>query len=164
MPSFNVVSEVNLQEVDNAINQARKEIATRYDFRGSKSAIDWDGKDKSPIKIISDNEEKLRAVIDVLQSKLVRRGVDIQAIQFGKKEAAGGDLIRVEATLVTAIETEKAKEIVKAVKELKLKVQAQIEDGKVRVSGKNRDDLQAVIAALKVGRWDIPLQYGNFRE
>lgn len=164
MPSFDVVSEVNLQEVDNALNQARKEIATRFDFRGSKSKIDWAGKEKDPIEILSDNETKLKAVIDVLQTKLVKRGVDIQAIEFGKKEPAGGNAIRVKATLVNGIETEKAKEVVKAVKDLKIKVQAQIADEKVRVSGKNRDDLQEVIQALKGLKFDIPLQFNNFRE
>lgn len=164
MPSFNVVSEVNLQEVDNALNQARKEITTRYDFRGSKSEIVWDGKVKTPIKVISDNDDKLKALIDIMQTKFLKRGIELSAVNFGKKEPAGGQLIRVEATLVSGIETEKAKEVIKKIKDLKLKVQAQIEEDKLRVTGKSRDDLQEVISALRAASFDIPLQFVNFRD
>ena len=164
MPSFDIVSEVSLQEIDNAINQARKEIATRYDFRGSKSEIAWDGKAKSPIKLLSDNDDKLRALIDVFQTKLLKRGVDLQALSLGKKEPAGGNLIRCEATLVNGIETEKAKEIIKKIKTLALKVQAQIEADKVRVSGKSRDDLQQAIQTVRALNFPLPLQFINFRD
>lgn len=161
MPSFDIVSEVNLQEVDNAVNQAKKEILTRYDFKNSKSEI---GLDKEGIHLTSDDEFKMKALIDIVQSKAVKRGIDLKALETGKVEPAGGSLVRCLIKLIQGIEVEKAREIVKMVKGLGLKVQAAIEETKVRVSGKKRDDLQAVIQALRAKDFPIPLQYSNFRE
>lgn len=164
MPSFDVVSEVSVQEVDNALNQTRKEIAVRYDFRGTKTELIWDGKSKSPMTLIADDEVKMRALIDIVRSRLAKRGVDPRAFHVGKIEPAHGRLLRSESTLVTGIPSEEAKEIVKKVKESKLKVQAAIQDEKVRISGKSRDDLQTVMQMLRDLALKVPLQFSNFRE
>ncbi len=164
MPSFDVVSEINVHEADNAVNQARKEIETRYDFRGTKTSIAWDGQVKSPLVLVTNEENHMRALVEVLRTKLAKRGIALEALTFGKIEAATGQTVRMEGTWVNGIETEKAKEIAKAVKELKLKVQAQIQGEQLRVSGKNRDDLQAAIAALKGASFGVALQFTNFRE
>ncbi len=163
MPSFDVVSQVNLQEVDNALNQAVKEIQTRYDFRGSKSEIRRGG-DRASFAIIADDEFKRKAVLDVVQSKLARRGVSLKAMQPGKIEPASGGTLRQEVTFQLGIPIEKAREIVKAIKETKLKVQAQIQDDQVRVSGKSKDDLQAAIQALKAKDFGLDLQFINYRD
>lgn len=161
MPSFDIVSELNLQEVDNAVNQARKEILTRYDFKGSKSEIT---QDKEGIHLVSNDDYKMKALIDVLQSKAVKRGVSLKALDFGKIEPAAGSLVKCLVKLVQGIETEKARELVKMIKDLDLKVQAAIEGEKIRVSGKKRDDLQAVIQHLRAKDFPIPLQFTNFRD
>lgn len=163
MPSFDVVSEINLQEVDNAVNQASKEIGTRYDFRGSKSSLTFD-KEKKLIQIIADDDYKTKAIIDILQSKIHKRGIAINALQFGKIEDSGGSLKRCTVTLVMGIDQEKAKTIVQIIKDLKLKVQAQIQEEKVRVTGKSKDDLQDTMAFLKGQEFEIPLQFSNFRD
>lgn len=158
--SFDVVSEVDMQEVDNAVNQAKKEIGTRYDFRGSKSEINLEG---DTIKIIGDDEYKLNAIIDVLKGKMVKRNVAIKNLDYGKVEPAAGATVRQVITIKKGITKENAKEVVKAIKNMKLKVQASIQEDQVRVSGKDKDDLQAVIQMLK--QLDIPveLQFVNFR-
>lgn len=161
MPSFDIVSELNMQEVDNTLNQARKEIVTRYDFKGSKSEIT---QDKEGIHLISDDEFKMKALIDIFQSKAVKRGISLKALQVGTVEPAAGSLVKCLVKLVQGIETEKAREIVKIVKGLDLKVQAAIEGEKIRVSGKKRDDLQAVIEHLRAQEFPIPLQFTNFRD
>lgn len=161
MPSFDVVSEINLQEVDNAVNQASKEIGTRYDFKNSKSEIRFD---KDKIILIADDDYKKKAVIDVLQSKLVKRGIALNALEIGKPEQATGNTLRVEVKLIQGIEKEKAKEIVKFIKEGKFKVNSQIMDEQLRVSGKSRDELQEVISALRLKDFGLPLQFNNFRE
>lgn len=163
MPSFDVASEVNIQEVDNAVNQAVKEITTRYDFRGSKSSIKFD-KDKKIIHLVGDDDYKIGAVIEIVQTKAGKRGVSLQALTVGAIQDSAGSSKKCDITLVMGIETEKAKEIVKVVKDSKLKVQAQIQDQKVRVSGKNRDDLQQVISLLKGHDFGIPLQFENYRD
>ncbi|MBI2346508.1 MAG: YajQ family cyclic di-GMP-binding protein [Deltaproteobacteria bacterium] len=163
MPSFDVVSQVNLQEVDNAVNQAVKEIATRYDFRGSKSQITFE-KEKGEIALIADDDFKAKAVIDIVQSKIVKRGVDIRALDVGKIEPGAGGLVKCLIKLKQGIAQEVAKEMIAAVKKLNLKVQAQIQEDQLRVSGKNRDDLQSVIAHLRGGSYGLPLQFINFRE
>lgn len=160
MPSFDVVSEIDLQEVDNAVNQAKKEIEGRYDFKGSKSEIQWD---KKEITILGDDEYKMNAMRDILQSKLHRRGVDIKALKFDKPEAAGGNLLRQKVTLVQGIEKEAAKDICKKIKDSKLKVQAQIMDDKVRVTSKSIDELQSTMSLLRSGGFEIPLQFNNLR-
>ena len=154
--SFDVVSEVDMQEVDNAVNQAKKEIGTRYDFRGSKAEISLEG---DTIKIIGDDEYKLNAIIDVLKGKMVKRNVAIKNLDYGKVEPAAGATVRQIITIKKGITKENAK----AIKNMKIKVQASIQEDQVRVSGKDKDDLQAVIQMLK--QLDIPveLQFVNFR-
>ena len=158
--SFDVVSEVDMQEVDNAVNQAKKEIGTRYDVRGSKAEISLEG---DTIKIIGDDEYKLNAIIDVLKGKMIKRNVAIKNLDYGKVEPAAGATVRQIITIKKGITKENAKEVVKAIKNMKIKVQASIQEDQVRVSGKDKDDLQAVIQMLK--QLDIPveLQFVNFR-
>ncbi|MGE5577121.1 MAG: YajQ family cyclic di-GMP-binding protein [Syntrophothermus sp.] len=158
--SFDIVSEVNMQEVDNALNQTRKEIAQRYDFKGSKSQLSQEGDE---IRIIADDDFKLKSIIDILQSKMVRRGVPLNALSYGKVEPAAGDTVRQVITIQRGIPKEKGKEIVNAIKELKLKVQAQIQENQVRVSGKDKDELQKVIQSLKDRDFGIALQFINYR-
>lgn len=162
MPSFDVVSQVNLQEVDNALNQAAKEIQTRYDFKGSKSEIRRGN--KGAFTIIADDEFKRKAVLDIVQSKLAKRGVSLKAMQLGKVEPAAGGTVRQEVTFLSGIPVEKGKEIVKHLKETKLKVQGAIQDDQVRVSGKSKDELQAAIQALKARDFGIDLQFTNYRD
>ena len=135
--SFDVVSEVDMQEVDNAVNQAKKEIGTRYDFRGSKAEISLEG---DTIKIIGDDEYKLNAIIDVLKGKMVKRNVAIKNLDYGKVEPAAGATVRQIITIKKGITKENAKEVVKAIKNMKIKVQASIQEDQVRVSGKDKDD------------------------
>ncbi len=161
MPSFDAVSEVDHQEVDNAVNQATKEIQQRYDFKGTKTEIKLD---KNNIHVVSDNETKMKAVIEILQTKAMRRGIDIKSLSVGKIEPAGGQLVKCDVKVLEGIETEKAKKITAAIKDSKLKVQAQIQDNQVRVTGKKRDDLQEAIALLKGQDFGIPLQFKNFRD
>jgi len=161
MPSFDVVSQIDMQEVENAINQARKEIGTRYDFRGSKSRIDWD---KEKINIVADDDFKMRQLVDMLKEKAVRRGIDARALDVGKAEEGLGGLMKCEIKLKQGVPTETARQIVKAIKDSKTKVQAQIQEDQVRVSGKKRDDLQEAIAALRGKEFGMPLQYNNFRD
>lgn len=161
MPSFDIVSKLNLQEVDNAVNQARKEIATRFDFRTSKSKIDWD---QIQINLISDDEFKMKSLIDILIEKAIRRQIDRRALDVGKIEPTGGGLVKCEVKLKQGVPIEMAREMVKQIKEAKLKVQAQIQEDQVRVSGKKRDDLQQVIAVVKAKGYDMPLQFVNYRD
>ena len=161
MPCFDIVSELNLQEVDNAVNNASKEIGNRYDFKNSKSEIKLD---KDLVKILADDDYKMNAIKEILMSKLTKRGVDIKALEFGKIEPATGNTLRCEVKLKNGIETEKAKEINKAIKESKLKVNAQIQDQQIRVSGKSKDDLQAVMELVRSGNFGIPVQFTNFRD
>lgn len=160
MASFDVVSELNMQEVDNAINQARKEIEGRYDFKGSQAEIAWD---KKEITITAEDDYKMEAMANILQTKMHRRGVDIKSLKFDKVEAAGGKMLRQKVTLVQGIEKEIAKDIVKLIKDSKLKVQPQIMDDKVRVTAKSIDELQECIKTLKVGNFPLPLQFNNMR-
>lgn len=163
MPSFDIVVQLDLQEVDNAVNQARKELAQRYDFRGSKSRIDWDK--KGEIVLLSDDDFKLRALLDILQTKLVRRGVSVRNMQASSVEDAADGLRRQRFTLQQGVPGDTAKEIVKRVKQTKLKVQGQIQGDQVRISGKKRDDLQQVIALVKeADDLGLDFQYVNFRE
>lgn len=162
MPSFDIVSKVDEQEIDNAVNQAIKEISQRYDFKGSKSEIKWEKKEE--ITVIGDDDYKLKTVIDLLQGKLVKRGVSLKAFEYGKIEDAAGGLKRQVITIRQGIPTEKAKEIVKIIKDSGMKVQSQIQDEQVRVTGKKRDDLQEVIQMLKTKELDINLQFVNMRD
>ena len=160
MPSFDVVSVVDMQEVDNAVNQAIKEIGQRYDFKGSKSKITLE---KDGIKVLSDDDFRLKAVVDVLQSRFVRRGISLKALQYGKVEPASGGLVRQVITIQQGISKEKGREIVALVKETKLKVQSQIQDEQVRVTGKSINDLQEIIAMLKAKDLGVEMQFVNFR-
>jgi hypothetical protein len=160
--SFDIVSEVNMQEVDNAINQARKEITQRYDFKGSKSSIELSQKEKM-LTIISDDEFKLKSVVDILQNKLIKRSVPIKALDYGNVEPAASTTVRQIITLRVGIDKENAKLIVKMIKDTKLRVQAQIMDDQVRVSGKNKDDLQAIIKMLREADLKFAVQFTNYR-
>lgn len=162
MPSFDVVSQLNLQEVDNALNQARKEIVQRYDFKDSRTVIDWDKKET--ISVESADEFRVKAVDDVLREKLARRQVPLKAVDFAAIEPGPGGRAKQEIKLKQGIDADRARDLVKVVKDLKLKVQAQIMGDQVRVSGKKRDDLQAAIQAIKARDIDLPLQFVNFRE
>lgn len=160
--SFDIVCEVDMQEVSNAVNQAMKEIEQRFDFKNSKSSIALD-KDKGIITLISDDDAKLKSVIDILQSKLVKRSVSLKALSYGKVEPASGGTVRQTITLQRGISTEKAKEIVKVIKDMKLKVSPEIQKDQVRVKAKKIDDLQAVISALKAKDFGIHIQFTNYR-
>lgn len=158
--SFDVVSRIDQQELDNALNQARREIENRFDFKHSKTSIDSDDK---KITIVSDDELKMRNVVDILEGKAVKRGIDIKAFDFGSLEPAAGSTVRRVITLRSGIPKDKSKALMEKIKSLKLKVNAQYQDEQIRVSGKSRDDLQAVIAALKAMEFELPLQFVNFR-
>jgi len=160
--SFDIVSEVNLQETDNAINQARKEIVQRYDFKGSKSTIDLDLKEKK-IAVVSDDDFKLKAVIDILQNKLIKRGVPLKALDYGAVEPASGGTVRQSIGLRVGIDKDNARLIVKMIKDTKIKVQAQIMDDQVRVSGKAKDDLQAVMKLIREAELKFAVQFTNYR-
>ena len=160
MPSFDVVFKVDMQEIDNAVNMARKEIGQRFDFKGTHNEIDLD---KDSILILAADDYKLTAVIDILRGKLARRSVSPTCLDFGKKEPASHGAIRQRITLLQGIDQERAREIVRTIKDSKLKVQAQIMDDQVRVSGKKIDDLQTVIQLLKDKDFGIDLQFVNMR-
>ncbi|MCL6637381.1 MAG: YajQ family cyclic di-GMP-binding protein [Alicyclobacillus sp.] len=159
--SFDIVSEVDLQEVDNAVNQAMKEVQTRFDFKGSKSRIEFDG--KAALTLWSDDEYKLGALRDILDSKLVKRGVSLKALKPGKVEPAAGGTVRQVIQLQQGIEPDLAKQITKLIKDTKLKVQVTVQGDQLRVSGKSRDDLQAVIQLLRSADLPLPLQFTNYR-
>lgn len=158
--SFDIVSSVDLQEVKNAIAQAMKEIQTRYDLKGSGSDVSLQGEE---LLLVSADEFKLKAVRDVLETRLVKRNVPIKALTYGTVEQALGGTVRQKVSLQKGIPTEKAREIVKIIKNSKLKVQASIQGEQVRVTGKNRDDLQAVIHALRGTDLGIDMQFTNYR-
>jgi uncharacterized protein YajQ (UPF0234 family) len=162
MPSFDVVSKVNIQEVKNALDQARREIETRYDFRDSKSEIDF--KDEALIVLLADDQMKLGAVRDILQTRLAKRGVSLKSLEFKEPQKAGGDMLRQEVLVKQGLKDEELKRINKSIKDLKLKVTSQIQGDQVRVSGKKRDDLQSAISALRAAITDLELQYVNFRD
>jgi hypothetical protein len=158
--SFDVVSKTDMQEVSNAIQQAQKELAQRFDFKGSKSSIELK---EEEIILVSDDESKLRSVTDILETKLVKRSVNLKALDYGKIEQASGSTVRQHVKIVQGIETEKAKAVVKHLKDAKLKVQASIQSDQVRVVGKSKDDLQKAIALIKGKDFGIPLQFTNYR-
>jgi uncharacterized protein YajQ (UPF0234 family) len=160
MPSFDIVSELDIQEVDNAVNQAKKEVIGRYDFRGSKSEIQWDRK---AITLMADDDYKLGAMKDILLKKLHHRGIDIQAIKFETAEPAGGTMLRQPVKLIQGIEKETAKKIVKIIKDSNLKVQPSINDDLVRVSSKSIDTLQECMTLVRGASVGIPVQFTNMR-
>ncbi len=160
MPSFDVVSKVDLQEIDNAVNQAVKEIGTRYDFKGTTNELELSAEG---IKILAADEYKLKAIKDILIEKLVRRNVSPKCLDYGPEENASAGAVRQKATLVQGISKEKGKEIIKLIKETKLKVQAQIMEDQLRISGKKIDDLQEVMQFLKQKDLGVELQFENMR-
>jgi uncharacterized protein YajQ (UPF0234 family) len=160
--SFDIVSEVNLQEVDNALNQARKEIIQRYDFKDSKTVIDFNQKEKQ-ITLHSIDEFHLKSTVDILQSKFVKRGVSLKALRYGAVEPAANSTVRQVITLIVGINKDDARLVVKMIKDSKIRVQAQIMEDQVRVSGKDKDDLQAVIQMLREADLKFPVQFANYR-
>lgn len=162
MPSFDIVVKVDPQEVDNAVNNAVKELSQRYDFKGSKSKIEWDK--KTEIKLIADDDYKLNALIEILQGKMMKRGISIKNIDMGKVEPSFEGTVTQKITVKSGIPSEKAKEITKLFKDTKMKVQSQIQDEQVRVTGKKRDDLQECIALVKGTDLGLDFQFINFRD
>jgi cyclic-di-GMP-binding protein len=162
MPTFDVVSEVDMQEVRNAVDQVSREVSTRFDFKGTDSSAELD---ESEIRLHSATEDRLRALVQVLEEKLVRRSVSLKAVSYGNVEEAAKGTVRQTAKISAGVSDAKAREINRFIKDLKKKgISSQTQGDQVRVSGKKRDDLQAVIAALKEHDFDIPLQFKNFRD
>ncbi len=162
MPSFDVISEVDLQEVDNAVNQTSKEISQRFDFKGSKSTVEWD-KNTKKIKIVADDDFKLRSITQVLEGKFAKRNIDLQCLKYGKTETGSMGILRQEIELKSGMDKEETKKVTKFIKELKLKVSTEIQDDKVRVTAKKIDDLQDVQQKLRNGDLKMPLQFTNQR-
>jgi cyclic-di-GMP-binding protein len=161
MPSFDVVSKVDLMELDNALNTAQKELSQRFDFRGTNTALE---RGPDGITLRTSDEQRAAAALTVLRERMAKRNVSQRCLDPGDVEAAGGQTVRQLIKIKEGIESETAKKIVKAVKDSKLKVQAQIQSDELRVSGKNRDDLQAAMQLLRRGDFGIDLQYVNFRD
>ena len=161
--SFDVTTGVDLQEVDNAVNQAQKEIATRYDFKGSKAQIEFDRAGQKLV-LIADDDFRMRALFDVLQAKLIKRNVPVKNLDVGEIKPAGGDTVRREIALKTALDGETAKKIAAAIKEARLKkVQASIQGDQVRVTSPSRDELQGVMQLLRSKDFGVELKFGNYR-
>jgi hypothetical protein len=160
--SFDIVSEANMQEIDNSVNNAVKEIANRFDFKGSKTQITLN-KETKELVIISDDEYKLKSVLDILESKFIKRGVSMKFFDMGKVEPAAQMSVRQTAKIKQGFDKEKAKEVTKMIKELGLKVNPQIQDEKIRVISKSKDDLQTVMKTLREKNLDVPIQFTNFK-
>ncbi len=160
--SFDVVSKIDTHELDNAINQAQKELSQRYDLKGTNSEIIFN-KTEMDLKLESKDEFTLKTVVDILQSKLIKRGISIKALDYGKVEPATQKSVRQKVTFKQGIDKETSKKITKHIKDMKLKVQVQVQGEEVRVSGKSRDELQEVITSLKAMDLDVPLQFENYR-
>jgi uncharacterized protein YajQ (UPF0234 family) len=162
MPSFDVVNEIDIQELDNAVNNTAKEIGNRYDFRDSKTEVEFNRKDKT-VRIVTENEMRFKAVRDSLIGHAIKRGISSKALEFGDPEGTSHGGIRVIVSAKEGIDRDNAKKIVKYVKDSRLKVQAAIMDDKVRITGKKIDDLQEVMAMLKKSDMPLPLQYINMK-
>ena len=160
MPSFDIVSELDMQELDNAINQAIKEVQSRYDFRGSKSEIQWD---KKLIVLHGDDDYKMGAMKDILINKAGKRGIDLGSLSFGDIEKVGGMMMKQKVELVQGIEKDVAKKITKSIRDSKIKVQPQIQGEEIRVSSKSIDALQDCISHCKAQKFGVPLQFINMR-
>lgn len=160
--SFDIVSEADLQEIDNAVNQAKKELAQRFDFKGSKSSIDYNKEEKA-ITLIGDDDYKLRSLKDMLAGRLSKRNVSLKSLTFNEPEKAFEGTLRQKVEISTGIAKEKAKELAKIIKDLNLKVQTQIEGEKLRVSSPKKDDLQIVISHLRNLDFSLPLSFTNYR-
>lgn len=161
MPSFDIVSEVDKQELRNAVEQANKEIGTRFDFKGSDARVE---QAEYVLTVYADDDFKLGQVLDILTQKLLKRGIDVKCLDKGKIEKVSGNKVKQTVTVKTGVESELAKKIVKLIKDSKLKVQASIQGEAVRVTGAKRDTLQETIALVKKSITDFPLQFGNFRD
>ena len=160
--SFDIVSEIDMQEVDNAFNQAMKELITRYDFRGTKSTMELKKKEKE-IVILADDDFKRKALIDMLSTRLIKRGISVKAMSYGKIEDASQGMVKQVISLQSGIDKENAKTITKMIKDTKLRVQATIMEDQVRVSGKDKDDLQKIIAMLREADLPFAMQFTNYR-
>jgi len=158
--SFDVVSKIDRQELDNALNQARKEIESRFDFKNSKTEITSDDK---TITIVSDDELKMKNVVDIVQAKAIKRGIDIKALELGKIDSAALGAVRQMITLRNGLPKDKSKILTEKIRSLKLKVTSQIQDEQIRVTSKSKDDLQTVMNELKSMTFDFPLQFVNYR-
>jgi cyclic-di-GMP-binding protein len=161
MHSFDIVCKVEMHEVNNAVDQAKKQLAARYDFKGSKSSITLNS--DNTITLIADDDYKLASLTDILKEKLAKRNVPLKSLNFGKVEQAVGSTVKQVITFQSGIPMEKAKEVVKLIKGLKLKVQAQIQEDKVRVSAQKIDDLQMVMKGIKDQNYDFAMQYVNYK-
>jgi uncharacterized protein YajQ (UPF0234 family) len=162
MASFDIISKVDVQSLDNAINVAKKEIGNRYDFHGSNSTLDLDKKEMV-IRITTEHEMRIEAMEDIIRSRMIKQKIDPKCLDFGKEKYASGNMIKKDIRIKQGIDKETAKKIVKDIKDTKMKVQAQIMDEQVRVTGKKIDELQAVIALCRTKDYGIPLQYENFK-
>jgi uncharacterized protein YajQ (UPF0234 family) len=161
--SFDVTTGVDLQEVDNAINQSQKEVAQRYDFKGSKATVEFK-RAESLILLVADSDFQMTALFDIVQSKLIKRGVPVKNLDVGELKNAGGDTVRKEVKLKMSLDVETAKKVAAAIKDAKLKkVQASIQGEQVRISGPSRDDLQEAMALLRTKDFGVQLQFGNYR-
>jgi uncharacterized protein YajQ (UPF0234 family) len=165
MPSFDITSDVDWQEVDNAVNTSLKELATRFDFKGVKSEITFDKKAKT-VTLVCSEDAKLDNLKEIVQGKFIKRGISLLSLNYKPVEAAFGGSVRQVIEVQAGISKEKGKEVIAFIKDSKMKVQGQIQDEKVRVTGKNRDDLQDCIAALRAqqDKLKLPMQFGNFRD
>lgn len=161
-PSFDIVSEVDLQEVDNAINQSMKEIIQRYDFKDSNTTVDFDKKEKK-LTVSTSDDFHLKSAVDILNTKLIKRGVSVKSLTYSAVEQASGGTVRQTINLKVGIDKENAKAVIKLIKDTNVRVQSQIMDEQIRVTGKNKDDLQAVIVKLRGAELPIPLQFVNYR-
>ena len=161
MPSFDIVSKVAWHEVENAIDQSKKEITTRFDFRGTGAEVEHN---KELVVLKASSDDRVKAMLDVFKEKLIKRKVSLKHLDVGKLEATGRGGSKMSIKIVEGIDTDHARQLVKWIKDEKLKVQASIHEQQVRVSGKKRDDLQGCIAAIKGKEFDLELQYVNFRE
>lgn len=160
--SFDVVSKVDFQQVDNAVNTAGREIATRFDFKGSVSRIDFDKKE-GRLVLLADDDAKLRNVTDILQGRLVKQGVSLKSLDFQKTEPAEGGAVRQTARIQQGLPSEKAKDMIRVIKDAKLKVTASLQGDQLRISGRSKDDLQSVIALLRSRDFGVALQFVNYR-
>ncbi len=160
--SFDIISQVDSQEILNAVNQSNKEIKQRYDFKGSKSEVNLNQGDNE-IVVLADDDFKLKSVIDILQGKLVKRKVPLKALTYHKEEAASQGMVRQKIELQSGIHIDKCKEIVKFIKSNKIKVQAQIQEAQIRITGRKKDDLQEVIQLLKEEDFGIHMEFSNYR-
>ncbi len=162
VPSFDIVSEIEEQEVDNAVNQTAREISTRFDFKGGASTVEFD-KTQMQIKIMAEDDMKLRSIHQILETKMAKRGLDCRVLDYGKEEPASGRALRQIVKIKNGLTKEEGKDLIKKIKDSKLKVQAQIQEEQVRVTGKKIDDLQEVITMLKSSAFAMPLQFINMR-